>query len=143
MTEYHVIIPGTPFAKGRPKFSTRGGFARAYTPKKTVAFEQLVALFTAQAGVKPIEGPVRVTIVAYWPMKGQPRKKIPRPIEPKISRPDCDNVAKAVLDGMEGVAFANDSQVVSLTVTKWHACQGEEARTEVFIETFQQWQVTH
>lgn len=44
--KYQVIeftIPGVPVAKGRPKFSTRGGYAQAYTPSKTTKAEQYVA----------------------------------------------------------------------------------------------------
>lgn len=46
LSKYQVIqftIPGVPVAKGRPKFSTRGGYAQAYTPSKTTKAEQFVA----------------------------------------------------------------------------------------------------
>lgn len=46
LPKYQVIqftIPGVPVAKGRPKFSTRGGYAQAYTPSKTTKAEQFVA----------------------------------------------------------------------------------------------------
>ena len=39
-----VVIPGEPVGKGRPKFSTFNGHAVAYTPKKTVSYENLVKL---------------------------------------------------------------------------------------------------
>ena len=38
------MIPGEPVAKGRPKFSTRGGFVKAITPEKTANYETLVKL---------------------------------------------------------------------------------------------------
>lgn len=38
-----------------------------------------------------------------------------------MGRPDCDNIAKSVLDALNGVAFADDSQVVSLAVVKKRA----------------------
>lgn len=47
LPRYQVIqftIPGVPVAKGRPKFSTRGGYAQAYTPSKTTKAEQHVAI---------------------------------------------------------------------------------------------------
>lgn len=34
-------------------------------------------------------------------------------------KPDCDNIAKAVLDALNGVAFDDDSQVVTLVVRKY------------------------
>lgn len=47
LPKYQVIeftVPGVPIAKGRPKFSTRGGYAKAYTPSKTTKAEQFVAI---------------------------------------------------------------------------------------------------
>ena len=47
LPKYQVIeftIPGVPVAKGRPKFSTRGGYAQAYTPSKTTKAEQYIAI---------------------------------------------------------------------------------------------------
>ena len=47
LPRYQVIeftVPGVPVAKGRPKFSTRGGYAQAYTPSKTTKAEQHVAI---------------------------------------------------------------------------------------------------
>ena len=37
-------IPGEPTGKGRPRVVSRGGFARAYTPEKTAAYENLIKL---------------------------------------------------------------------------------------------------
>lgn len=39
-------------------------------------------------------------------------------IEQATKKPDADNIAKAVLDGLNGVAFVDDSQVVALMVKK-------------------------
>lgn len=47
LSKYQILkftIPGVPVAKGRPKFSTRGGYAQAYTPSKTTKAEQHVAI---------------------------------------------------------------------------------------------------
>ena len=126
-------VPGVPIAKARPRFSARSGFARAYTPEKTVHYEALVALCAQQAGVTPLEGPVRIEVRAYWPMKGSPRKRTPRPVAWKVTKPDADNVLKAVLDGLEGIAYANDGQVVDARVRTYHAAQGDQARLEVDI----------
>lgn len=43
-----------------------------------------------------------------------------------LGRPDVDKLARAALDGLTGVAFADDSQVVDLHVTKRYA-QAEES----------------
>jgi Holliday junction resolvase RusA-like endonuclease len=131
---YSFVIPGEPVAKGRPRFVRAGKFVRTYTPDKSARFEQLVKLEAQNAGVELIEGPVSIHVIAKWPMKGQPRKKNPRPGEWKTTRPDLDNLLKAVLDGLNGVAFADDAQVVRAVVEKHHASQGQAAQTIIEIE---------
>lgn len=48
-----------------------------------------------------------------------------------MQKPDSDNIAKAILDALNGVAYYDDSQVVGLTVKKEY---GDSARVEVEIE---------
>lgn len=128
-------IPGEPIAKGRPRLTTVNGFARAYTPKKTANYEGLVALAAQGANCPMFEGAVRVSIAAYWACpKSRERKNNPRTQEWKVTKPDGDNIAKSVTDGLNGIAWLDDSQVASLTVTKAVAAQGEPARCEVTIE---------
>ena len=128
-----LVIPGKPVSKRTGKISTHGKYPRLIKNADTANFENLVRLEAQAAGYQPIAGPLRVTIDAYWPMKGQPRKN-PRPQEWKATKPDTDNLSKSVLDGLEGVCFVNDAAVVDLRVRKWHAAQNEMPRTEVVIE---------
>lgn len=113
-------VPGTPVAKGRPRISTRGGFARAFTPAKTVAYEGLIALAAQDAmkGAPPYHGPVSVTVTATFaiPSSWSGRKKAAALWH--TGRPDGDNLLKAVGDGLNGVAFKDDSQVASARVIK-------------------------
>ena len=54
-------------------------------------------------------------------MKGQPNKHGLAKLggeELPTKKPDLDNVLKAVLDGLNGIAFVDDSQVVAITVRK-------------------------
>ena len=67
-------------------------------------------------------GPVRVRINAVFtvPAKWLVEKKklaIRNEILPEM-KPDCDNIAKAILDSLNGIAYKDDSQVVELTVVK-------------------------
>lgn len=82
------FIPGIPTAKGRPKLSTRGGFARAYTPKKTRDYEDMVAIFGRKAFQKPLEGPLCVELVFTLPIPSSTPKKTPLDGLPHIKRPD-------------------------------------------------------
>ena len=36
-------------------------------------------------------------------------------------KPDVDNVAKSILDSLNGMAYKDDSQVVECIVRKWYA----------------------
>lgn len=124
-------IPGKPWAKQRPRFSRRNG--RAFTPKETVSFEQTVAVIAAQHFPEPLEGPVVLTIRAVFepPQSWSKKKREALLYGPHTQRPDLDNIEKAILDGLNRVAFADDGQVYETSTRKtW----GEQARTIVTIE---------
>ena len=123
-----LTIPGKPVAKQSFKF-TRGG--RRYTEKHVTDYKTMVAYHGTQAFHRPFEGPLEVRILGYWPSRKPDRKKVPRPAERKATKPDADNLAKSVLDGLNGIAFLDDAQVVRLVVETWHAAQGDPPRVEV------------
>ena len=112
-----------PQGKERPRFSGRGG--KIYTPPKTVAFEmKVISAFREQCGDTYFEQgvPVKATICAGYKVpasasnkkKGDMTNGFIRPTK----KPDTDNIAKAVLDALNGVAYYDDSQVVDLRVLK-------------------------
>lgn len=138
MQRIKFTIPGEPAGKARPKFSTFNGHVRAITPKQTVSYENLVKLSFGQAypGAKPIEKdvPLLVTITAFFKIPASvSKKKRQEMLDFKISptkKPDCDNIAKAVLDALNGIAYYDDSQIVTLTVDKLYS---DTPRVEVEI----------
>jgi Holliday junction resolvase RusA-like endonuclease len=113
-------IPGVPVAKGRARVTTIGGHARAYTPAKTVAYESTVALMARQAmgASSPMDGPLAVSIVATWPIPASWSKKRRETEFWKTSRPDVDNIAKAIGDGCNGIVWGDDSQIVRMHASK-------------------------
>jgi len=123
-----IEIPGKPVGKGRPRFGN--GFT--YTPQKTVDFENLVKLSYMQAypGADLLEGPLVAGIHAYFPIPASVSKKKRATMEdtPYPHKADCDNIAKAVLDALNGVAYDDDAQVTSLIVKKSYS---ERPRTVV------------
>jgi len=127
-------VPGTPVAKGRPRVFKRGAHVRAVTPDKTVRYEDKVAYFAKQEGVTRFDGLVSVIITACfeWP-KTKWRKRAPRPSRYKGNGPDLDNIVKAVLDGLNGVAFGDDRQVVRIDARKIYVEQGQSAKTVIGI----------
>lgn len=130
-------IPGVPVAKGRARSFQHGGHIRHVTPEKTVRYESLVAhvAAVAMAGGSPVEGPVRLCVMAYFPIPASWSKKRQKAaldgFEHVTKKPDLDNVVKAVKDGMNAVAWLDDSQVVSLVANKEYS---DRPRVEVTFE---------
>ena len=130
-------IPGEPVAKQRPRMNRFSG--HTYTPEKTVNYENLVRMTFANAFPNHVpflrEKGLYVKIEAYFPIPSSvSRKKRAQMHNGELrhtKKPDADNVAKAVLDGLHGVAFVDDSSVVDLMVRKWYS---ETPCVEVTIE---------
>ena len=117
------FVPGKPVGKGRPRFTRNG---HTYTPGKTRAYEAAVAWECRKAmkGKLPSELPQNVSVeVMVKPPKSWTKTKTKNALGGLIipGRPDIDNYLKAVLDGCNGVAFLDDSQVVAVYATKRYA----------------------
>ena len=119
-----LTIPGEPVAKGRVRMTSSG---IAYTPAKTMNYEILVKeLYIINHQDRPlIEGQIEATLKAYFTIpKSATKKKRALMIDEKvrpIKRPDLDNIAKTVLDALNGLAYKDDSQVVSLILEKYYS----------------------
>ena len=126
-------VPGDPVPQPRPRVSTVGGFGRAYVPKTHAvhAYRQAVALAAKAAGCEPGGEPVNVVIdFVFARPKSHLRKAGLRKGAPVLPRCDLDNMAKAVLDALNGVAWVDDSQVSRLVIEKSY---GTDGRTTVRI----------
>lgn len=132
MAAVSFVIPGAPTGKGRPRVTTIGGHARAVTPAKTRSREGIVAslamdaMFGRVATPLPVE--VSVAIEAPIPASWSRRKKAEAIGKPCPVKPDIDNILKLILDGINGIVFVDDKQVVSLVASKIY---GETPRTTV------------
>lgn len=129
------VIEGKPYGKGRPRFSRFNGFVKTYTPQETLDYEQQVRMaYQFADGEYHAESPLKMIVEAYFePPKSTSKKKRAMMLEDMISptkKPDCDNIVKAILDGLNGVAFHDDVQVVEMIVRKKYS---ERPRTEVEI----------
>lgn len=117
---YSFTVPGDPVAKGRARAFVRGGRVAHYTPAKTENYEARVAVFAKQAmvGAKPFSGAVALSVIARFSIPASWSKKRRQAaldgLEHVTKRPDLDNVVKAIKDGMNGIAWADDCQVVRL-----------------------------
>lgn len=129
------IIKGIPQVKQRPRFAMKKGKVYAYTPKSTASFENLVKLKAEEEFPKPLEGSVRLAIRFYMP---RPKRLIwktkPMPEIHSDKRPDIDNLAKSVIDGLNNVAFIDDAQVADLHITKKYHAGNDESKTIIILE---------
>jgi Holliday junction resolvase RusA-like endonuclease len=121
------VIPGTPVAKGRPKFARRGAFVTAYTPEKTASYENLVKVKAEEAmnGRPVIEGAVAAVIWLYVrPPASWSKKKQAAALSGELlptSKPDVDNVVKGIFDAMNEIVWKDDKQACDVTVRKRYA----------------------
>ena len=117
-------IPGDPRGKGRPRFDSRS--RRAYTDSKTRAYERWVAAravgaMAALGTWAELEGPVELEVVA---VKARPVK------------PDANNIASAILDGLtKAGAWRDDAQVCRLEAWTYYAASGEAPAVEVVVRS--------
>ncbi len=116
-------VHGNPVAQGRPKFSTAGGFVRAYDPAKSRDYKDYVRLAAAEhAPPKLLDGPLAVMVTAYRSIPKSFSKKKAAAAEAgeiyPVSKPDADNYLKGVKDALKGVMWIDDSQVVDAYARK-------------------------
>ena len=122
-----MTIPGEPVAKERPRLSKCG---RVYTPKKTRQWEAVASqAMCVQWRPRPLIA--RAVAVEIWAIYPRPKKR-PRTVTREAwvsgmrvwrpSRPDLDNVIKAVLDAAQlaGV-LKDDGFVVHINARKLYA----------------------
>lgn len=126
MSGYEFTVPGRPVAWQRPG-SARNG--RRFDTAQNQAAKAAIGMAARAAGVRPTEGPVilRVSFTFKRPKshlnaKGELRKGKPKH---HIYKPDTDNLTKLVKDGLNGIAYEDDAQVVMSRAAKFWTTDGE------------------
>lgn len=131
--KYKFEVLGEPQGKARPRFNSKT--KSTYTLGKTVQYENKIMTAYLNAGGNKFDSAVCITIVASF---GIPKstsnvkrcKMLTCEILPE-KRPDIDNIVKAVLDGLNGVAYADDKQVTDLFVIKRYS---NNPKIEIMVE---------
>jgi Holliday junction resolvase RusA-like endonuclease len=123
-----------------------GKFTRVFTPKKTELFEDMVRSCAAEKAIadginEPLSAPVGALFRAVMPIpkswsKAKRSKALSGDVQ-HVSKPDADNLAKAVFDALNGVVLTDDSQIVSMFAIKEY---GEVPRVELIIGDPISWQ---
>ena len=131
--QYTITIPGKPRGKGRPRFSRATG--RTYTDDATSVYENLVKTIWMTGVGDRLSGELSVSIEAHYAIPTSKPKKMQAAMRDgsvrPTTKPDIDNVIKAVLDGLNGVAYADDAQVVELSASK---CYSDDPRVVVIVK---------
>lgn len=119
--------------KGRPRVTKWG----TYTDAKTKAFEQAIraAATDALGSIDPVTQPVRLTCIAR---KRRPislcRKSYPEGHLVRTTRPDGDNIFKAVLDALDGLIYEDDKYIWEGIYRNEWADKGEHGHLIITVE---------
>ena len=70
--------------------------------------------------------PMSITVAFFFDRPKSTKKSVRH----KVTKPDIDKLARSILDALTGIAFADDSQVTELHVSKGF---GSPARAEIAI----------
>lgn len=136
------VIPCVPVAQPRQRhrvLEVRGRtFAQNYTPRNhpVNAFKASVQMAVAQAfSGAPMSGPVALWVKFVMPRPQRLQWKTRQmPRQPHTSKPDVDNLAKALKDAMTGLVWRDDSQICHIEASKCIASGSESPHVEVCIE---------
>lgn len=141
-------MSGAPRGQGRPRATAARGYASIYKDPKSRKYEDSVAVVArdVMAGRAPLEGPLSVSLRFRMPIPASAPKRTKTAMAAgeiaHTSKPDADNLVKAMLDGMSShskdpktkIVFLDDAQVVRLFATKIYAERpGVDVRVEAFM----------
>jgi Holliday junction resolvase RusA-like endonuclease len=130
-----ITIYGKPQGKGRPRFARQGKYVRTYTPEKTRKYEEKIKDAYLLTKAKKIDkNPIKMKITAYFkPAESLSKRKKENLILNRWcdKKPDLDNIAKAVCDALNKIAYEDDSQITFMMLSKEYS---EEDKIEVEIE---------
>ena len=126
-----VVVDGKVKGKARPRVYK----GHAFTPKETVNYENWVKVNYREQDNRYLKGSIRADIIAYYKIPKSYSKKrvqaIKQGLDYPCKKPDVDNVAKIVLDSLNGIAFDDDSQVIELVVMKRWTEENERVEFEL------------
>lgn len=119
-----IVVPGRAVAQSRPRLTTRGGRPHAYEDARSRVYKDFVreCAFDQYRG-EPLSGPVALgveelrVVPKSWPASRREAALLGHDSE-WPGKPDIDNVVKAIMDALTGVAWADDAQVVRLDASK-------------------------
>jgi len=119
ISRIEFVFYGEPVAQGRPRFTMRSGYARAYDPEKSRRYKDALRqeVKDRMAGRAPLEGALVLQVRIYRSIpKAFSKKKADmaeRGLLRPETRPDVDNYVKGIKDALNGICWKDDSQIVA------------------------------
>ena len=125
----------TPQAQARPRATRMGRGIRLYDPKKTSDFKKELRAMAQGLDVEPLQDALSVEIWFYRAVQKSISKKehVRRTtghVRPTV-KSDIDNYTKSTLDGLNGILWRDDAQIVDLNTHKYYS---ENPRIEIELE---------
>jgi Holliday junction resolvase RusA-like endonuclease len=131
--QFDVI--GKPYGQKRPRAFRRGKFLGIYAPKENVEYSVKVVNAFNKVGKKYDDVPLVIEIQAFFKKPKLTKKEqaldLPKHKFP-TKKPDGDNIAKAILDSLNQVAYHDDSFVTELSVSKYYTDGDERVNVVIY-----------
>lgn len=126
-------IHGTPQPQGSAKSFIPKGWKRAVITTANPglkSWRQDISITALQAmgEMEPMLGPVMVEATFYFAKPKSTSKKVVF----KITKPDVDKTLRGLLDGLSGIVFRDDAQVVQCKISKSFR---DQEGTHVIVQT--------
>ena len=122
MPEFPIVIhvKGEPVPKQSFRYTKNGG---GFTDPRMKYWQMLVAYRAKEVmqGMDPLIGDTSVRLIFTLSNR---------------RRVDLDNLSKGTLDGLRGIVFGDDSQVVNLHIVKLLKAPGQESVAGVFVAVY-------
>ena len=142
MEKIELTIPGKAVAKQSARFCQIAGFIKSYQKKDVIEYANLVKLrFMNKYPEHKVENlknkMLKITIIEFRQIPVNKSNKFKwlalndflRP----ITKPDTDNIAKNIKDGLNKIAYPDDSQIVTEHIEKHYS---DNPRVEITIEEY-------
>jgi len=133
-----MTIDHEPIGQPRPRAVRRGYSIGMYTPTThaVTSFKRMIVMAWKQVnGRSQYSGPIAVWIHAWF---SRPKRMVYKRKQMHehwhVTKPDADNIAKAVLDALNGVAWKDDAQVCAVHVVKRVRSDASPGRVDITIE---------
>jgi Holliday junction resolvase RusA-like endonuclease len=116
------FVPGKPVAQSRPRFARRGNFVATYDAAPAKDYKSWVkscALdYMLSFKMEMIPRDIALVMVLVVQVERPKAKKKALHV---VTKPDCDNFAKGIMDALESIMYTADQQIVKLVVSKHYS----------------------